>query len=186
MERRDQLQSRQAPEEFDQGRQKAGRPLQAAGSRALALQRSAGNRSVSAVLARDPDAPVPDAPVPEEGPTPMSTGGAGLVTLPDIGAIPVTSASLGNPAEQPTHMGGGGSTGRSIPRDMRFTSSLGDHSVKLAKALSDGTSMSVDVAVSAFQLKLTEAIVSSYSTSGGDNPAESWSLNFASFVFIKP
>ena len=174
MERRDQLQSRQAPEEFDQGRQ-AGRPLQAAGSgRVLALQRSAGNRSVSAILARDPDDPPP-----EQGPTPMSTGGAGLVTLPDIGAIPVTSAVFGG-ASQSTHMGGGGSTPRGDSREMHFTSSVGDHSVKLTNALSAGTSMSVDVSLAGFQVKLVGAILSTYNVSGGENPTESWSLNFAS------
>ncbi len=171
----------QPPEALDQGRQVA-RPLPAAGSgRVRALQRSAGNRSLSALLARDPDTPVP-----EEGPAQMSTGGTGVVTLGDIGAIPVGSATLGGPQGQPTHMGGGGSAGRSNPREMSFTSIVGDHSPKLFKALSDGTSMPGDVAVGDFHVTLTGAIVSRYSTSGGDTPAESWALNFASIVFNQP
>jgi type VI protein secretion system component Hcp len=154
----------------------------AGSGRVLALQRSAGNRSLSALLARDPDAPVP-----EEKATPMSAGGTGVVTLGDVGAIPVSSATLGSPQEPSTHMGGGGSTGRSNPREMSFTSSVGEHSPKLMKALTDATAMPVDVAVAAFHLTLTGAIVSTYSTSGGgDTPVESWSLGFTSIVFNLP
>jgi hypothetical protein len=181
MRSRDESRDSQHPEALDQDRH-AGRPAPVAGAgRVLALQRSAGNRSVSALLARDPDAPAP-----EEEATPMSAGGAGVVTLGDVGAIPVSSATLGSPQEPSGHMGGG-STGRSSTREMSFTSSVGEHSPKLLKAVNDGTAMPVDVAVAAFHVTLTGAIVSRYSTSsGGDTPVESWSLGFTSSDFVKP
>jgi type VI protein secretion system component Hcp len=181
MRSRDEIRDSELPEALDQDRH-AGRPLPVAGSgRVLALQRSVGNRSLSARLARDPDTPVP-----EEKATPMSAGGTGVVTLGDVGAIPVSSATLGSTQEQPAHMGGGGSAGKSNPREMSFTSSVGDHSTKLFKALTDGTVMPGDVAVAAFHLTLTDAIVSRYSTSGGEIPTESWSLGFASVAFNQP
>ena len=60
MRSRDESRDSQHPEALDQDRH-AGRPMPVAGSgRVLALQRSVGNRSLSARLARDPDTPVPE------------------------------------------------------------------------------------------------------------------------------
>ena len=93
--------------------------------RVHSLQRSAGNRAVSALLAREPDDATPaDARKPESG--------IGAVTLAGVGTIAIISMSLG-PERRPSGVGGGGTTG---DRDTKtqsasFTSRVGDHSAKL-------------------------------------------------------
>jgi len=138
--------------------------------RAHALQRSAGNRSVSALLAREPE---PQA----DEKTKVTAGPGGLATLSEIGAIPLQSVSMpGSPL--PGTGGGGNMRKPPVTTQLSFTSTTGDHSAKLFRALSDGTSMSVDVLMSAGpHLTITGAVISSYQVSGsGDAPAESWSL----------
>ena len=179
MHERDQVASPKLPEELARD-QRGDRPAGAGGvARARALQRSAGNRSVSALLARDPDDPQPlDSKTPDP---PKSTTG-GLATLEGIGSIPLISVTSGTPGGS-FGFGGGGATGRSTPKQLSCTSTVGEHSTKLNQAVVNGTSMTADVLIGpALHLTLTGAMVSSYTASGagGDAPTESWSLVFES------
>ena len=132
----------------------------------LALQRSAGNQAVSALLARSPE---PAKPKDEKA------SGA-RATLPGIGTISLLSVSFGG--------GGGGGKAGSV-REIVVSSKVGEHSPKLFKASLDGQPMEVEVVLpsgtSALRLTLKGALVTSYSTSGQDEHAiESWTLNFES------
>ena len=175
----DHIPSPKLPEELARD-QRVARPTDAGGvARARALQRSAGNRSVSALLAREPD----DA-QPEDSRTsdPPKSAAGGVATLDGIGAIPLLSVTIGAPGGS-FGFGGGGATGRSVPNQLMCTSAVGDHSPKLNQAVATGASMAADVLIgTAFHLALAGAMVSSYSASGagGDAPTESWSLVFES------
>lgn len=147
-------------------------PLRSEADRLLALQRSAGNHAVGALLARSPDG----APVKEKE---KATSGA-QATLSGIGTIPLTSVSFG--------------AGRPVTRrrdreeeppvqEITLTSKVGEHSAKLQRASIEGGAMAVEVTLtrgsSTFRIKLEGALVSSYTTSGAEGEAiESWSLNF--------
>jgi len=84
--RRDPLGPRREDEEAAERRS----PESAAGASILELQRAAGNRAVSALLARQP-APADSRPKPSKDRAATSTVGLG----DDIGVIPLDSASLG-------------------------------------------------------------------------------------------
>jgi hypothetical protein len=142
--------------------------------RVLALQRSAGNRAVSALLARDGAKPADKA-----KPEPAAVTGA-RVSLPGIGTIPLLSVSLGATP-------GGGAIGRGEAerqaREVFVSSKVGEHSAGLMRATLDGKPMAVEVIIpsgkSTVRLKLTGALVSSYNTSGeGPAAIETWALNF--------
>ncbi len=143
--------------------------------RVHALQRSAGNRAVSALLAREPDDATP-------ADTRKADSGIGVVTLTGIGAIPVLSVSLG-PERRPAGPSGGGASG---DRDTKtqtatFSSRVGEHSVKLAQAVAAGTPVAGDIAISgAVVFKLAGAFLTSYSMSpgGGSDPTESFAIVF--------
>jgi hypothetical protein len=181
MQRRDQSRRPRRPEELDRRRADE-QPLRSeAADRVLALQRSAGNQAVSALLARSPDGAT------EEKDKTESAGASGLrATLPGIGTIPLLS--FGSSARGPSVGSGGGSHGDDKAptfREMVFSSRVGEHSPKLFKANIDGKPMEVEVIVprgrSTLRLKLKGAIVSNYNSSGaGDDPTESWTLNFES------
>ncbi|MDP9258227.1 MAG: type VI secretion system tube protein Hcp [Actinomycetota bacterium] len=148
-------------------------PRQAGGAaRVLALQRSAGNHSVSARLARDPDTAKDE-----------KSDSAGLAIVPEIGTIPVLSVSFGEPRRS-TAAGpsGGGSSKGPFIRDITLVSRVGEHSPKLARALTAGKPATVEIVMPSMSLTLRGAMISSYTTaSGGADPTESWSLNFESF-----
>ena len=104
----------------------------------LALQRTAGNQAVAAMLARQP--------VAEE-----TTGGTakqqelGTVKLTKIGVIPILSFTMGS------------SSGRGHEAtDYSFMSAVGTHSAKLMEALMSGTVVDAEVDVKSFKLKLAE------------------------------
>jgi hypothetical protein len=143
----------------------------------LALQRSAGNRAVSALLARDGAKPKEDD---KRG----AAGSPARVTLPGIGVIALLSVNFGGAsAPGSTDRGGEGKTPPTS--EIHLSSKLGEHSPQLSKALIDGKPMDVEVVMaggkSTMRLKLGGAIVSGYSTSGSDAGAiESWTLSFQS------
>ena len=158
----------QRPEEASKLR--AARARNEAAERMLALQRSAGNQAVNAMLARTPD-----------DKKPQERKGSETVTLPDIGTIEVTSVGIGQLANPGLGRGGGAGDKdkQSAVREITLSSHVGKHSAELQRALIDGKQMDVEVVMQrsggVFRLKLKAAIVSSYSTSGED---ESWVLNF--------
>jgi Type VI secretion system effector, Hcp len=125
----------------------------------LALQRTAGNRAVNALLARQAVETTTDADTHTR------------VVLPGIGSVPLLSFSWSV-----------GYAGRS--HEMQFQSEEGDHSAKLMRASIDGTAMDVEVIAPrggvTMHVFLKGALVSSYTLSSGDRPTESWTLNYAS------
>lgn len=145
----------------------------------LALQRSAGNQAVSALLARAPDTAVP---TDDKGAAKASGPSA---TLPGIGTIPLLSVGL-DPGRGIGPGGQGGKDREEPPKEIVFTSRLGKHSAQLSKAMLDGKAMDVEIVMpsgkSTVRLTLKGAIVSSYSTTGGDQPIESWTLNFSAMI----
>jgi len=125
----------------------------------LALQRTAGNQAVAAMLARQP--------VVAE-----TTGGTakqqelGMVKVTKIGVIPILSFSMGS------------SSGRGHEAtDYSFMSAVGTHSAKLMEALMSGTVVDAEVDVKSFKLKIAGALVSQYSSGDSQGePIEHWSL----------
>jgi hypothetical protein len=140
---------------------------------ALALQRSAGNRAVSALVARTP---APDA-------TEGEGSGEPRATLPGVGTIRLLSVSL--PPARPGGTGRPGGRGEQEPaiRELTVTSRAGAHSPALAKAANDGRAMTVEIVLpgeKVVRLTLTGAIISAYQTSGGGRSGdiETWTLDF--------
>ena len=130
----------------------------------LALQRSAGNRAVSALVAPSPDDKKDE---------------AGHAKLEGIGTIALLSASL--PVSRSGTAGSGGDREQSSAHELVLSSRLGEHSAKLVRAAGDGQAMEVEIVMgkTGMRMKLTGAIVSSYQTSGeGPDALESWTLNF--------
>jgi hypothetical protein len=164
---------------------------QAPADRVLALQSTAGNRAVAAMLARDPDAPVQadakDAPKDKKPAAPSGMH----VTLGGLGTIALESATI-----QGSGPGGGsGGTGRGRdqerqpPREIILSSKLGEHSAALQRALVDGKPMDGEIVLSGVKIVVKGAVVSSYSTSeagGGKEPMEAWTINVQSIEFVKP
>lgn len=141
----------------------------------LALQRSAGNRAVAALLARD-------ATKPKEEKTPQGTGPR--VIFPGIGEIPVESFQLAGMRSVPRR-GSREEPEEKLPKEILFTSKVGEHSDALMRAMVQGDVRNVEVILpQGSRLKLKGAIVASYNvSSGGDQPTESWSLSFESMEF---
>jgi hypothetical protein len=114
----------------------------------LALQRSAGNQAVAAMLAREPD-----------------TAAAGHVTLTTIGKIPIRSFSRNSAP---------GRGDRDSAPELCFVSTLGEHSTKLSQAMTNGTAVDGEIDVKALKMQVKNAYVSQYQVAGeGD---ESWCL----------
>jgi type VI protein secretion system component Hcp len=151
----------------------------------LQLQRSAGNRAVAALVARD--TPKTKAPPPKkpEKPPPKQT----YVKIEGMDAIPVESVQFGahsRPSRQDRE--------KSEPSPPAFseiviTSLLGDHSNALVKMSLWGEPSSAEIVFVKgadgqpyMKLKLTKALISSYNVSGhggspDGHPMESWTLN---------
>ena len=131
----------------------------------LEFQRGAGNRAVSAMLARD-------AKEQEE-----ATGSRAI--LPGVGTIPLESVQLGvNRRGRPSR---GREDGEKEGKagEITVTSKVGEHSQKLFKASLDGKPMAVEIVVAgsggSFRLKLKGALISNFSV---HEDHESWTLNF--------
>ena len=137
----------------------------------LALQRSAGNQAVSAMLARAPTAKEKEAPA--TGPT---------ATVESIGTIPLNSVGIdvGRVAG-----GAGGGKERDLPKNLSLSSQLGRHSAALARATAAGTPLGdIEIRIphgkTTVVLTVKNAMVSSYQTSG---QTESWQLSGDSIEF---
>jgi Type VI secretion system effector, Hcp len=142
----------------------------------LELQRGAGNRAVSSLLARAPDTKEKEK-AKEAAPT------GTRATLPDVGTVPLLSVQFG----------GSGGPGRGRQKDdekdtsgeIVLTSKAGKHSPLLLKASLAGQPMTVEVVIEGsggtLRLELKGAMISSYSTgSGSGEEIETWTLNFKS------
>jgi hypothetical protein len=159
----------------DPGRADAA-PREDAAQAVIALQRSAGNQAVGALLARAPkeDPRTPEAP---EGPT--------VVTLGDIGPIRVVSVQL--PAPTTGGAGPGSGKGREMfAGQLIVTAKVGPHSAAIARANVDGRAMDGVIEFgSGLRIKLTKAMVASYQVSGGDREAsETWTLDAQGVEFV--
>src|SRR5215218_11432549 len=146
------------PDELERREADEARTAPRAADDVLALQRSAGNKAVSALLARSPDTAKP-----KQDDKSAATEGA-RATLPGIGTIPLLSVSFGG-GRAPTAGATGPGEART-PQEIVFSSKAGEHSPMLFKAAHDGKPMDVDVIMpsgkSTRRLKLSKAIVSSY------------------------
>ena len=151
----------------------------------LALQRSAGNRAVAAMLARDAKAP----PKPKDDKAPPAKPAGPYVTIDGIGAIPVASFQWGSNRGP----GGSGGHGGDQPQvsEIQFSSKIGPHSTDLFRATLSGEAHDAEIVYPTkdgeLRIKLKGAMVSSYSVSGdGKDAMESWTLNFTGIEFKKP
>jgi hypothetical protein len=148
----------------------------------LALQRSAGNRAVGALLARDA--------APTDAGKPQTTEFS--VLMPSIGTIPVLSYqfSLGKrrpeDEEAPKEGKPGAKPDPGPPGEIKLVSEEGPHSAALMRESLDGRAQDVVVTAArggaSLKLRCQGALVSSYSISprGEDRPPlETWTLNCA-------
>jgi type VI protein secretion system component Hcp len=159
------------PERRDEREEEARRAAPAPAAELLALQRSAGNRAVTQMLARD-GTKAPPKPAP-----PTETKGW-VVKLPGVGDIPVESVQW---SASP------GQKGETGPKEIHFTSKQGEHSAALFRASLSGSAVDAEVVLTrgntVVRIKLKDALVSQYSVSGGDPPMESWTLNATAITF---
>ena len=159
----------------------------------LALQRGAGNRAVSALLARDTKSPAKPAPKPASKPSakPPPTLEDGIwAIVPGVGTIQLNSAQLGVRRSMPSPAGRGTSREAEpqAPSEVVVTSDLGDHSDRIFHAAMGGSLGTVEIRFvkggkAYMTIRLSNTLVTSYSVSGhgggtsADRPLESWSLN---------
>lgn len=152
-------------------------PRQDAAAAVLALQGSAGNQAVGALLARVP------AGAPEKTERPE---GAARVTLGDIGTIQVESVQL-PPSGGGRGGPGGGGKGKPPVGELILTSRVGPHSSALLRASADGRAMDgrVEFRGDDLRLELTKAIVASYQVSTVDEGrTEHWTLDAEAVEFV--
>jgi hypothetical protein len=136
-------------------------------ARMLALQRTAGNHAVAAMLARDA--------------APKQEPAHALAIVEGLGTIPLESVALGE-----AHKGGS----REKPvttREVGVMSKRGDHSMALQLASQNGTAFEVELLIGEkLRVKLHKALIVSFSVNGrgGEGPMESWTLNAESIEFV--
>jgi type VI secretion system secreted protein Hcp len=149
------------------------RPRRGPRNGVLALQRSAGNRAVGAILARQPGA------VEEAKDERTRTS----LVMPRIGTIDLESFTWGR---QTPPQGGG--PGKASFTEIQVTSKVGEHSPELQRATADGRYFKqveifhYNASGAGVRIKLTDVMITSYSLGGssGDRlPVESWTLSFA-------
>ena len=137
-------------------------------ARMLALQRTAGNHAVAAMVAREA--------APKQEPAP------GLAIVEGIGGIPLESVSLGEVRK------GGSREKPTTSRDIGVMSKEGAHSAALQRASQDGTAFEVELHIGdKVIVKLHKAMITSFAISGhggGDGAMDSWTLNAESIEFI--
>jgi hypothetical protein len=134
----------------------------------LALQRTAGNHAVAAMLAREA--------------APKQEPAHALAIVEGVGTIPLESVALGE-----AHKGGS----REKPvttREVGVMSKQGDHSMALQLASQNGTAFEVELLIGEkLRVKLHKAMISAFSTAdghGGDGPMDSWTFNAESVEFL--
>ena len=140
----------------------------------LELQRGAGNRAVSSLLARAPDT--------KEKPKEEAATGT-RATLPDVGTIRLLSVQFGG--SRGPGRGRQEDDEKDTSGEIVLSSRVGKHTPLLFKASLDGKPMTVEVVIEgsggSVRLELKGAMLSSDSTgSGGGEEIETWTLNFKS------
>jgi hypothetical protein len=137
-------------------------------ARIIALQRTAGNHAVAAMLAREAK-PKQVAPAP------------GLAILHGIGSIPLLSVQIGQQAPSQSH-----AEKATPPPEIVIMAKQGDHSAALERASRSGPAFDADVFIGEkVQLKLHKALVSSFRVDdSADGPVESWVLDSESVEFV--
>lgn len=159
----------------------------------LALQQTAGNRAVGAMLARDTTAEAEPMDAKQE-----AAPSGPHVIVPGIGAIPVMSYSMsvnnreqapsGSREEKPKdkdkdELPGG---------DVYFSSVQGEHSTNLFQWSLKGPAKDLVIVVpkgaSTMRITLKGALISSFTISKDQPPVEGWSVNCTAmkFEFIQP
>jgi hypothetical protein len=158
----------------------------------LALQRTAGNRAVGAMLARD----IKSAVEPADAKQDAAPSGPHVI-VPGIGAIPVESYSMsvGKPVSPPS-----GSRGEEAPKkdkdkkddelpggDISFTSLQGAHSADLFRWSLQGPAKDIVIVAprgaTTMRITLKGALITSINVSKGQPPVESWSVNCTAMKF---
>jgi hypothetical protein len=151
----------------------------------LELQRTAGNRAVTALLARDPKPKMPPAKAPEKKKDPPKQS---YVAISGMDPIVFESAQLGGrPSLSPSHRGGEREAPAQAVAEVVITTIQGDHSTELFKRSLSGEPFSAEIVFVKdgkpyMKIKLTNAMISSFSVSGrgggaDSRPLESWTLN---------
>jgi type VI secretion system secreted protein Hcp len=166
---------------------RAGTAAQGALAPVLELQRMAGNRAVTALLARDSKIKTPPAKTPAKKELPKQN----YVALAGMDPIVVESVQLG-PSNAGAHTSGHGANREaSAPTvsEIVVTSIQGDHSTELFKRSLRGEPFSAEIvfvkpgeSTPYMKIKLTNVLISSYSVSGhgggpDGKPMETWTLN---------
>jgi hypothetical protein len=154
-----------APREHDEARpERASSPAEAV----LALQRSAGNRAVGALLAR----------APEEGavaePEAASKDAGARCTISGIGTMELASYSAG-----PEFGGTGRTGGPPPPLLISATTKQGKHTPKLMEAVANATRHSVELVDRGMTWAGKEGLLLSYQSvdnAPGGEPHEAWAL----------
>ena len=148
----------------------------------LELQRMAGNRAVTALLAREPKTKTPAKPPAKKDPPKQS-----YVAISGMDPIVFESVQLGARSSLSSSNHG---REREAPAptsaEIVITTSQGDHSSELFKRSLSGEPFSAEIVFVKdgklyMKIKLTNAMISSFSVSGhggaDSRPMESWTLN---------
>ena len=144
----------------------------------------AGNRAVTALLARDPKPKTP-AKAPEKKKDPPKQS---YVAISGMDPIVFESAQLGGrPSLSPSHRGSEREAPVPAVAEVVITTIQGDHSTELFQRSLSGKPFSAEIVfqkdgVPYMKIKLTNFLISSYSLSGhgggpDSKPMESWTLN---------
>ena len=181
---------REEGREVERETSQAAPPRQAPADRVLALQSTAGNRAVTAMLAREPDAPVQaDAKSGPKDKKPATPSGPHIV-LGELGAIALESWSIS--AQRSPGVGRGTGRGRDehpTPVEIQLMTKQGAHSSRLAEAAIRGGAFDGEIVLGGGQKIIVKgALVTNYTVTdaGGKEPLESWTINVQSMEFVRP
>jgi hypothetical protein len=134
----------------------------------LELQRGAGNRAVSTMIARDAK---------EKEKSEEATGTR--ATLPGVGVVPLESVQFGGNRRPGSERQREKGEKKDTSGEISLTSKVGKHSQDLFKASLDGKPMDVEVVIAgsggSMRLKLKGAIITNFSV---NQEFELWTLNF--------
>jgi type VI secretion system secreted protein Hcp len=149
----------------------------------MELQRMAGNRAVAALIARDTTTKTPPA-KPKKDPPKQNH-----VVMSGMDPIVLQSAQVGG-RQNPTSSSRAGQREGAAPQvaEIVITTILGEHSTQLFQRSLRGEPFSAEIVfvdkdgTPYLTIKLTNALISSYSVSGhgggaDSKPMESWTLN---------